>query len=99
MNYKPKLSNEVNELFSLARVDVDLTKSVCEILDRGTPLVRADVDSCPTNSTADRVFTYHLSEPMKVLLATARARYVDPVYVPVGDGLVHLSILRPKEAL
>ena len=83
MKFVPSVSQEVDELFSLACNDVDLAKSIREILDSRAPLVLADVDSCSTNSTGDRVFTYHLSDP--VLLITARAKNLDTVDVPVRN--------------
>jgi len=81
----PNMSTEVDELVSLARNNVDLAKGICEILDQGTPFVCTDIDVLPAVSTGDRVFTYHLSDPLKVLLAAAKAGKIDAINVPVRN--------------
>ena len=82
----PEMSPEVTELLSAAAEDVNLAESVCDFLDSGLPFVVADVDGFPADATGNGVFTYQLSEPLKVLLAAARAGNLDSVGVPVGNG-------------
>ncbi len=89
MKLSPVISKEVDELVSLARNDVNLAKSLCDILESGTPFVCTDVDRFPADPTGDRIFTYQLSDPLKILLATVRARNLDAVNVPVGNGSGH----------
>ena len=85
MNLKPKLSSEIDELFSLARNDVDLAHAVRDFLERGLPFVCADVDNLSTSPTGNRVFTYHLPDELKVLIAAARARKFDAADAPIGS--------------
>ena len=82
MNLVPQISNEFDELMSLARHDVELANAVTDLLEGGLPFVVADVDNLSTSPTGDRVFTYHLPEQLKVLVAAARARKVEAVNVP-----------------
>ncbi len=85
MNYIPRISNEFDELISLARDDIDLANAVRDLLESGLPIVRADVDNLTTSPTGDRVFTYHLPDELKVLVAAARARKFDPVDIPARE--------------
>ena len=84
MDYIPKVSRDLDELMSLVRVDKNFAKCVRVLLDSGTPLTCADVDGLATNPAGDRVLTYHLSDPLKVLLATVRTENIDTINVPVG---------------
>ncbi len=84
MNYQPKISAEVDELFS-ACDDVDFAKSVRVLLDSGLPLTTADVDGLTTDSAGNRILTYHLSDPLKVLLTTFKAMNVDAIDMPVRN--------------
>ena len=85
MNYNPRISDEVDELLSLVRNDEDFAKRVRVLLDSGTPLTCADIDGLATDSAGNRVLTYHLSDPLKVLLATFRAKNVNAIDMPVGS--------------
>ena len=85
MNYIPRISNEFDELISLARDDIDLANAVRDFLESGLPIVRADIDNCSASPTGDRVFTYHLPDHLQVLVAAARARKFDPVDVPARE--------------
>ena len=85
MNYIPNISSEFDELMSLARNDVKLAHAVTDLLERGLPIVRADVDNCATSPTGDRVFTYHLPNELKVLVLAARARKLNTEEMPTGS--------------
>ena len=84
-NYIWQISSEFDELMSLARHDVELANAVTDLLENGLPLVTADVDNLSTSPTGDRVFTYHLPDELKILVATARARKLDTEGVPIGS--------------
>ena len=86
MEIIPVVSSEVEEIASLADSDRDLAKRITVLLDSGTPLTCADVDGITTDSAGNRILTYHLSDPLKVLLATARAENINSVDVPMGNG-------------
>ena len=85
MTYKPEVSNEIDELLSLARKERDFAIRVRMLLDSGTPLTCADIDGLTTESAGDRVLTYHLSDPMRACFETFKAKNVDVIDMPVGD--------------
>jgi hypothetical protein len=85
-NYIPQVSSEIDELISLVRTERDFAVSVRMLLDSGTPLTCADVDGFFAKLTGDRVLTYHLSDPVKALLATFKAKNVNAIDIPVGNG-------------
>ena len=80
-----KVSPEFDELMALAREDCKLAHAVTDLLDGGLPIVRAYVDNLTTSPTGDRVFTSHLPDELKILVAAARARKLDTVEMPTGD--------------
>ncbi len=84
MNYIPRVSSEFDELISLAREDAKLANAVTDLLEAGLPIVRADVDNLRTSPTGNRIFTYHLPDELKVLVAAARARKLNTEITPVG---------------
>ena len=84
MIYVPRVSGELDKLMSLVRVDKNFAKRVRMLLDGGTPLTCADVDVLTTDTAGNRVITYHLSDPLRVLLATFRAEDVNSIHVPMG---------------
>ena len=86
MKIIPVVSREVEEIAALANSDSDLAKRITMLLDSGTPLTTADVDGIITDSTGNRILTYHLSDPLKVLLATARAENINSVDMPMRNG-------------
>jgi len=85
MKIIPIVSSEVGEIASLANSNSDLAKRITVLLDSGTPLTCADVDGSITDSAGNRILTYHLSDPLKVLLVAARAENINTVDVPMRN--------------
>jgi len=61
MNYTPKISNELDELILLIQKDRSLAVAIQGLLDRGIPLMSANVVDSKT-------VLYRLSDPVKALL-------------------------------
>ncbi|MGC2529896.1 MAG: hypothetical protein WA639_19270 [Candidatus Acidiferrum sp.] len=80
----PNFSDAIAELKELSLLEVNLPEALDHFAQTGLPLFVCEIDFAATKTTGNLVFSYKLSDQLKVSLSAVRARKLDSESVGIN---------------